>query len=364
MTPLRFIFIIQGEGRGHMTQALAMHQILTDAGHEIGAVFIGKNKKREIPSYFLEKINSPTFLLKSPYFATDTKNKSIKIGATITQNIPSIPSYLQGLALIHREVKSYRPDIILNFYDILGGLYRFIYRPKAKSIAIAHQFLAAHPEFPFAEGSYWDKKAYLLLNYLTGFGASDRLCLSFQPYSPQPGITIVPPLLRKEIKNLVPVDGNYIHGYLLNDGYSHEVIRWHEAHPDVPLYFFWDKKDATQETVLAPNLVFHTLDDAKFLQKMAQSKAYVSTAGFESICEAMYLGKPLMVVPVEGHYEQACNARDAVKAGAGITSKSFDLGLLLDYLPHHKSITDSFRTWADSAGNMMLAAMEKVAKEK
>ena len=56
---------------------------------------------------------------------------------------------------------------------------------------------------------------------------------------------------------------------------------------------------------------------------MAGCKAYASTAGFESICEAMYLGKPVLMVPA--HIEQDCNAYDAMKAGAGIIGDSFDL---------------------------------------
>ena len=53
-----------------------------------------------------------------------------------------------------------------------------------------------------------------------------------------------------------------------------------------------------------------------FLNQMAACKAYASTAGFESICEAMYLGKPILRVPA--HIEQDCNAFDAVNSGAGI----------------------------------------------
>ena len=33
---------------------------------------------------------------------------------------------------------------------------------------------------------------------------------------------------------------------------------------------------------------FHQLDDVKFLRYMAGCKAYATTAGFESVCEAMY----------------------------------------------------------------------------
>ena len=61
-------------------------------------------------------------------------------------------------------------------------------------------------------------------------------------------------------------------------------------------------------------LSFHQLNDTLFVRYMAGARAYATTAGFESVCEAMYLGKPVLMVPT--HIEQACNAFDAVHAGA------------------------------------------------
>ena len=82
---------------------------------------------------------------------------------------------------------------------------------------------------------------------------------------------------------------------------------------------------------------------------MSRCSGFVSTAGFESICEAMFMGKPVMMVPTANHYEQLCNSIDAVKAGAGIRSDKFDMSLLVDYLPKHVSRQDEFRKWANEA---------------
>lgn len=89
-------------------------------------------------------------------------------------------------------------------------------------------------------------------------------------------------------------------------------------------------------------LSFHQLDDVKFLRYMAGCKAYATTAGFESVCEAMYLGKPLLMVPA--HIEQDCNAYDAFRSGAGVISEEFDLERLLDF----SGI--SVRTWLSAIG--------------
>ena len=37
--------------------------------------------------------------------------------------------------------------------------------------------------------------------------------------------------------------GIYLHGYMLNAGFNESVRRWHQVNPQVPLHFFWDKRD-------------------------------------------------------------------------------------------------------------------------
>ena len=44
---MRFLFIIQGEGRGHFTQALALQQILQQKGDTLCAVLVGKSSHRQ-----------------------------------------------------------------------------------------------------------------------------------------------------------------------------------------------------------------------------------------------------------------------------------------------------------------------------
>ena len=40
---MKILFIIQGEGRGHLTQALSLRQKLMAEGHEIVGVLVGKS---------------------------------------------------------------------------------------------------------------------------------------------------------------------------------------------------------------------------------------------------------------------------------------------------------------------------------
>ena len=152
--------------------------------------------------------------------------------------------------------------------------------------------------------------------------------------------------------------------YILNSGYADAIIRWHEQNPEVPLHCFWDRPDAAEVEAYDDTLTFHQLDDEKFLSLMARCRGVVSTAGFESIAEALYLGTPVQVVPVDGHFEQLCNAFDTVRARAGIRSTHFDLSQLQDFLPHYSADTSAFREWAQTARDRFVLQIEAAAERR
>ena len=109
-------------------------------------------------------------------------------------------------------------------------------------------------------------------------------------------------------------------------------------------------------TKVDETLRFYQIDDIKFLNGMAGCRAYASTAGFESICEAMYLGKPVLMVPA--HIEQDCNAYDAMRAGAGIISDSFDLESLLRFAGRYTP-NRNFTSWVRSCERRIIFELEE-----
>ena len=193
-----------------------------------------------------------------------------------------------------------------------------------------------------------------LNNTLCSIGATKTLALSFYPLKDfyRERMAVVPPLLREEVLQTTPEDKGYILGYMLNPGYADEVKEWHKSHPDQEAHFFWDKKTAPPVFRVNDRLTFHRINDVKFLEYMQGCSGYVTTAGFESVCEAMYLGKPVMMIPT--HVEQEINAADAVGAGAGIESTTFDVSRLVEYIPSHNTDSGAFRDWVQSAEELFI----------
>ena len=143
-----------------------------------------------------------------------------------------------------------------------------------------------------------------------------------------------------------------------------ELLKWHAKNPKVMVHCFWDKPQNTEVYKYSRNLHFHRINGQKFLEMMQNCKGLVTTAGFESVCEAMYLGKPTMMIPVPKHYEQACNAIDGKRAGAGISETKFDLTPFLDYIPHHKDTRSDFQTWHSRSSFVFLREIEVIFEKE
>lgn len=345
---MKILFIIQGEGRGHLTQAISLRQKLIDEGHEVVGALVGKSPARRLPDFFVQKIGVPVYTFESPNFLPSARNRQANMLRSVAYNLCRLHKYTSSIAYINRMIRETGADVVVNFYELLTGLTYFFRRPRALMVCIAHQYLFLHPDFEFPDENRLSIASLKLFTRVTAFGSTKKLALSFRRMRevPRQRIVVVPPLLRQEVMDAKPSDGDYLLGYLLNSGFSAEVSDWSRQHPDVEMHFFWDKKDAPARLSASPSLTLHRLDDRLFLDYMAGCNAYATTAGFESVCEAMYMGKPVLMVPT--HIEQECNAFDAQKAGVCKRFSSFDLDSLSD-LSRSSAKNPEFIHWVHQA---------------
>ena len=359
------LFLVQGEGRGHMTQSISMKQLVESSGMEVCEVLVGKSKQRIIPKFYYERINAPVTLIESPNMATGKNQKAIKSLPSLLGILLRLPKFINSLFIIHRKIKEHQPDVIINFYEPLAGLYNLLFRPKIPMICIGHHYMFNHPDFTMPEGHFFAKLGLKLYTGLVSTGAKKKLALSFYAFEDckEKSIYVIPPLLRQEVINQPTTNGDYLLVYLLNAGYMEDIIKWHNRNSHVKLHCFVDKKEIGDSVEYDSGLTFHQINDKKFLTMMANSKGLVTTSGFESVCEAMFLGKPVFMVPVEGHYEQFCNSRDAAKAGAGIYDTSFDLDRFIPYISGFYKDNRKFVEWEKQSHLLTLKHIHGVLHE-
>ena len=357
---MKFLFIVQGEGRGHLTQAITLENVLLRSGHEVVEILVGKSESRRLPGFFTRSVHAPVKQFVSPNFLPTPAKKRVNITRSVLYNIAKVPEYLRSMHYINERIIKTGADMVINFYELLTGLTYFLYRPEVPQVCIGHQYLFLHKDFEMPEKHKIGMKLLNMFTRLTALGAKEYLALSFRSMKDDKSkrIKVVPPLLRRDVFRQEVTNGDYIHGYMVNSGFSECIMRWHKEHPETPLRFFWDRWEETPVKKIDETLSFYQLDDVEFLRQMSGCKAYASTAGFESVCEAMYLGKPLMMVPA--HIEQECNAYDAMKSSAGIVDDDFDIAKLLKFAETYKPDT-KFREWVNSAEYMIVNELESLA---
>ena len=347
----RFIFTVQGEGRGHLTQAISLTQIAREAGHEVVGYAVGSVQGRKIPPFFAQFIgDTPLIQYESPSINYG-KGKSVQLGKTAMQALTKFSTYWKSATQLGDFIDALQPDGIVNFYESITGLYNLKSGTKVPCMSVGHQYLLLSEHFETIPTKAVDRFLLNINTKITAIGSRKLLGLSFRtmPNDPKRNIITVPPLLRQEVKSIQPQSGERWLAYLTHYRLADEIMAWSAQNPEVKLDCFWDNPTRKTTYHYSDSLTFHPIDAEKYLTKMTHCAGLISTAGFESVAEAMYLGKPVMMVPVPNHIEQMINAHDGELSGAGVQAKSFDLSVFKDYLPKHVSVQDTFQHWVTQA---------------
>jgi uncharacterized protein (TIGR00661 family) len=285
-------------------------------------------------------------------------NRSVSNTATLLGVFGKLPKYFRILRQLDDIVRETQPDVIINFFEPMAAFYAITRHRRPPVVAIGHQFMFQHPGYVRAPQLWKQLLSMKIYTRLLGARAT-KLALSLYaaPDLPQKRIVVGPPILRKQLFSLSSnPNGDFVLVYLLNHGYADQIIAWSAKNPHTKLHCFYDKPGEPAEFEHSPSLTFHQLDGEKFLTMMAECWQVVCTAGFESVSEAAWLGKPLFLVPVENHVEQQVNALDAEQFGLGLAEKSFNLDRLAE-LPASLPV-EKFRAWLDSAPKKLFQAIE------
>jgi hypothetical protein len=345
-----------------MTQALAASRFLGDAGHVTTAVMVGTSRHRTVPDYFVDQVPTEVVRFEAPTQVPDRDRLGVSVAGTTFDALRRLPRFLASGLDIHRRTAS--ADVVVNFLDLVGGASRLVYRSRVPAICVAHNYLFGHPALAGAPGGPFARAGVRLYTEVTAARSAARVALSFSPLSGGPArLQVAPPLLRPGLDRLAPRDGGYLLAYALNAGYGDRLAAWQRGNPEVTVHCYLDGGADALSVTTGERFHPHPLDQDAFLAHLAGCRAYVGSAGFESLCEAHYLGKPVLAVPTAGQLEQRLNAWDAERCGVARAGSYDDLDAWwADPAAPSADAVSAFRAWVARAPEVFVEAVERVAR--
>lgn len=303
----RILYALSGQGRGHTSRVMAISSALRVRGHEL--CFICGGTARAI----LEEQGEP--IIPVPALRHEVEANRLRLWKTLKANwkhVVLMPWHVRRLA---ERMAAFEPDLLITDFEVYS--VRAARKLGVPVLSLNHQQVVT-------ETTYQLPKQYrhgslltgVVINAIAPSKSSHTILTSFffLPLKNPETTTLVPPIIRPEVQNLTVRQGEHVLVYL-NDsaGVEHVLEALEEVDADFILYNVPDPGRSADY----PNLTFKEPSLGSFLEDLASCKALVSTAGYTLISEALYLGKPMLVMPNRGIFEQTINALFLEREGLG-----------------------------------------------
>lgn len=308
---MKILFAIQGTGNGHLSRARDIYPELAKYG-EVDVLISGIQADVDVPFPVKYKLYGMSFIFgkKGGVDILDTARKL---------NLPQLVRDVRSL-----PVDEY--DLVINDFEPVSAWA--CRRRKKPCISLSHQCAVLHPAAPRPPAG--DPMGKLVLRRYAPVTAAYGF--HFKAF----GENIFTPVIRREIRELVPTTEDHYTVYL--PAYSDETIVKHlSSFPNA----HWEVFSKHNKTPFVQgNVSVRKIDNTAFVRSMASSTGVLCGAGFEGPAEAMFLGKKVLVIPMLTQYEQHCNAAGAAAMGATVvpTLEEKHYGTIRSWLAEGKPI--------------------------
>lgn len=307
---MRILYGIQGTGHGHISRA---REILPELSQHAGVdvLLSGTNCK-----------------MKLPYPDVDyRRGMSLAYDATGGVSYLKTAFELEPIRFLKdvQGLDASQYDLVISDYEPVSSWAAF--RSGITCIGLSHQaaFLSDRTPRPV-------KNSIMAEQVLKHFAPCHRpIGFHFLRYDR----FIEGPVIRSDVRRLNPARGGHVTVYLpafdpetLQSIFAkHSAVQWEIFSP------------LCEETRNRGNVTLYPVGNEPFLKSMENSLGVLTSAGFETCAEAIYLKKKLMVVPIRNQYEQMCNAAALEKLGVSVSATMGDsFNRKLRHWLHHDQV--------------------------
>lgn len=286
---MKVLYAFQGTGNGHTSRALELLPELFKMA-DTDVMVSGRQHQLKLPFAIKYQFRGVAYV--------NGRNGGLSWSKSLCQL--GLSQFMKDLHAL--PIKQY--DLIINDFEPISA-----WAGKLKGIPVlglSHQAAFLSPKSPRPEKKQWIAEKlfhhYAPVDHFIGF--------HFEKFDQN----IELPVLRKLIRQSEPENHGHFTVYL--PAYrDQQIIRLLTQLTEIRWQLFSTHCKAPYRFM---NIQVFPVSTEGFTNSLINAAGLLCGAGFESPAEALYLGKKLLVIPMKGQYEQACNAAALKKLGVKV----------------------------------------------
>ena len=298
---MRILYGVCGVGAGHYIRSKILIEYLLKKKHEL--FIIGG-----LTAYEHLKRNFDNVYYAGGLHIVLNKNKSVSNLKTILKNYKIFfkKNYIDEITL--KKIDEFNPEIIIS--DFEPGTLCYARNKKIRSISFDNEHYITYGDYKISKRYYID---YLGAKIAVKYNKSNEkiiLTLPGQKLKYNAKVERIDPVIRESLIKFGKKYSNKIIIYLSitrNKKLLHTLKNLKEEF--IVYGFNDDKKDG--------NIRYKKFSEENFDRDLKECKAVITTGGINLISEAIYLKKPILVIPIKKQFEQYLNAKYVKKNNYG-----------------------------------------------
>lgn len=292
---MRIVYGVQSTGRGHLSRLLGLKPLFHEDGHELLVIISGYY---DPPDYVLDALADVRCERFRGLSMIEDGAGGVSKRATMKAFARHLPGLFENFHRAHGMISEFAADLIVSDFDPITGS-PFV-APGTFKVGIGNEAILSHTAAARPPKARMERFNVNVVRKLFTSGVDVLLGCHFYPLDG----SCLPPILRPEVLSAAIENRGHLVVYHAFRGLLTPILNYAERHPEKPITVYGN----TRPTRASPRNVRYERDATRFIEDLATCDAYVGTAGFQSICEAFYLGKKIVVQPIAGQYEQRWNA--------------------------------------------------------
>ena len=305
---MRILYGVNGEGMGHATRSQVVIESLLER-HEVHVVASGaafRYLSGVLPD--VEEILGAKFVME---------DGEIRRWATVRQNITDVGgSAPHSIRHWIEMTRAWRPDVVVTDFEPLSAIYARVGRAPLIAVDNINMLDRCVHDEEIYDGHREDFTiARAVTRSMVPNAVNYLVTTFFYPKLAKGQTTLVPPILRRAIIEAEPEPGEHLVVYSSGEENALAALR----DSGIPCRVY-GMRGGPAEGTTDGNLEFKPRSNEGFVEDLRTARGVVAGGGFSLMSESVYLGKPMLAMPLIGQFEQLMNSRYLEREGFGVSA--------------------------------------------